>query len=283
MKFLITGADGQLAREFAGSLEERGADFVALSRLELDITRLGDVLDAFSFHRPSVVINCAAYNYVDRAEEDYVKAYEVNALGARNVAFCCNRIKAFMVHYSTDYVFDGKKQDFLYTEEDSPAPVNEYGKSKLAGERFVVSEAPDSLIFRVSWVFGRGKSNFVYKFLTWSENRDFVKVSCDEFSVPTWTRDIVDLTLEALKGGLCGLFHLTNSGYCSRFEWASRIKEIMGLSVFIRPVHSAEFELPAQRPQFSAMSNRKLSDALGIKIRDWRDALSDFLKEGGFK
>ncbi len=282
MKFLITGAEGQLARELVSVFEKRCFNFVALSKSQLDITKLDDVLNAFSFYKPSIVINCAAYNYVDQAERDYIKAYEVNALGVRNIAFCCTKIKAFLIHYSTDYVFDGKKQNSLYTEEDAPNPINEYGKSKLAGEQFVLAETQEFLLLRVSWVFGKGQNNFVYKFLNWSRGKEFIKVSCDEFSIPTWTNDIVNLTLDALNKDLKGIFHLTSSGFCSRFEWANKIKEFMDLDVFVRPAYSTEFELLAKRPQFSAMNNEKICNALGISVRHWSEALFQFLKEGGF-
>jgi len=180
------------------------------------------VKELFYREKPDIVINCAAYNLVDKAEEDYITAYKTNALGVRNLAYLSNKLNAFFVHYSTDYVFDGTKENGLYTEEDTPNPLNEYGKSKLTGERWIVEETENYLLFRVSWVYGRGKQNFIYKLIQWAKNNDYLKIAYDEISVPTSTRTIVEVTLKALDNGLTGLYHLTNSGYASRYEWAKK-------------------------------------------------------------
>src|SRR5208337_3628262 len=156
MKILITGANGQLAKEFQRYFERAGTHrIIALSKKELDISDFESVSGALSGNNPSVVINCAAYNLVDRAEDDRDAAFRVNATGARNLAALCRKNKVLLIHYSTDYVFDGTKEKY-YTEADSTYPLNVYGESKLSGERLIAEENDDFLLFRVSWVFGPG-------------------------------------------------------------------------------------------------------------------------------
>ncbi|WP_457623689.1 dTDP-4-dehydrorhamnose reductase, partial [Persephonella sp.] len=252
-------------------------DFVALGHEECDISDLNRVLEIFENVKPDIVINCAAYNQVDKAEEDFATTVKVNSLGVRNLAFACKKFDAFLVHYSTDYVFDGKKEDGLYTEEDIPNPLNDYGKSKLLGEIFLNEETESYLIFRVSWVYGEGKQNFIYKLMHWAENNEYLKVAYDEISVPTSTRTIVEVTLKALDSGLTGLYHLINSGYASRYEWAKKVFEIKGINKFIKPVSSDFFNLPAKRPKFSAMDNSKISRELSLEIPKWDEELFKFL------
>ncbi len=273
MKYLIFGKNGQLGREFAKRLENKAT---ALSHKECDISDLDEVLRAIAKIKPAIVINCAAYNNVDRAEEDYIEAYKVNALGVRNIAFACKKQNCFLVHYSTDYVFDGQKENELYTEYDIPNPINQYGKSKLTGENWLEQEnLKNYLILRTSWVYGEGNQNFIYKLLQWTKNSDYLKIACDEISSPTSTRTIVDVTIKAIDKGLIGLYHLTNSGSASRYEWAKKVIEIKGIKKFIKPVSSEIFNLKAKRPKFSAMGNGKIEKLLNIKIADWKEELGN--------
>ncbi len=278
MKILITGKNGQLGIEFVKSLSSTKNTVVALGHEELDIGNLSDVLKVIESIKPDIVINCAAYNQVDKAEEEYALAFRTNAVGVRNLAFACRRNRAFIIHYSTDYVFDGSKEDGLYTEIDRPNPLNQYAKSKYLGEIFLKEETDNYLIFRVSWVFGEGKQNFIYKLLTWAKKNPYLKVAYDEVSVPTYTKTIVDVTLEAINQKLSGLYHLTNSGYCSRFELAKFVFEQLEMDKFIYPVSSDIFNLPAKRPKFSAMDNSFISSILNIKIPHWKEAITNFVK-----
>ncbi len=278
MRYLILGAKGQLGREFVRWLNKKSECF-SVGREECDISDLNQVLKLFKDVRPDIVINCAAYNLVDKAEENYVTAVKVNSIGIKNLAFASNKYKAFLVHYSTDYVFDGKKENGLYTEDDKPNPLNEYGKSKLMGEAFLKEETDRFLIFRVSWVYGEGKQNFIYKLLKWAENSDYLKISYDEVSVPTSTRTIVSVTLKALKEGLEGLYHLTNSGCASRYEWAKKVFKVKKINKFIYPVSGEIFNLPAKRPKFSAMSNERISTELSIEIPHWEEELERIMKD----
>lgn len=279
MKVLVVGKEGQLGLEFVKYFEQKGANFCAVGRKECDITDLEQVIDILKQTKPDIVINCVAYNQVDKAETNYASAYKVNAIGVRNLAYACKKYNNFLIHFSTDYVFDGKKENGLYTESDEPNPVNEYGKSKLTGEKWLVEEGlKDYLIFRTSWVYGDGTQNFIYKLIQWARSSEYLKIAYDEVSVPTSTKTIVKATSKAIDRGLNGLFHLTNSNYASRYEWAKKILEIKGINKFVYPVSKEIFNLPAKRPNFSAMSNEKVVKELEIEIGAWEEELEKVLK-----
>jgi dTDP-4-dehydrorhamnose reductase len=277
MKILITGANGQLAGEFQESLKDYDYKVVSLDRASLDISDMDSVREAFSRYNPDTVLNCAAYNFVDKAEQDFDTAYKVNTLGVRNLTFACKRNNALLVHYSSDYVFDGKKEDF-YTEEDNTGPVNNYGKTKLLGENFLSEETEEFLLFRVSWVFGEGKQNFLYKLVEWAKKNKVLKVVYDQISVPTYTKDIVNSTILAIERKLRGVYHLTNSGYASRYEVAHYFLERLGMDNLVLPVSSDYFPSPAKRPFFSAMSNRKLSNDLNVAMPDWKVGIERYVE-----
>lgn len=276
MKYLLIGSLGQLGTEFKNYFQRNNINFFETDLPSLDVARLDDVEKVISTVKPEIVLNCSAYNFVDRAETDRWNAIRVNSLGVKNLAYVCRKHDAFLVHFSSDYVFDGEKPT-LYIEEDKPNPINFYGWTKYFGEQAIVEELEFFLILRVSWLYGFGTQNFIVKFLNWCEQSDTVRISIDEVSIPTSTRTVVKVTMKALNEGLVGLFHLTNSGYASRYEWALELKKQLGLRVNVVPARSEEFQLPAVRPKFSAMSNQKISELLGISIPPWRDELIGFL------
>ncbi len=279
MKILITGAGGQLAREFQRVLPAAGHGVLAPSEETLDITDEAAVRNVIDDYRPELVLNCAAYNNVDKAEKEGSEAaYLVNAAGPKNLAIACRECGALLVHYGSDYVFDGRKEDF-YTEEDATAPINRYGETKRAGELLVADEAGQYLIFRLSWVFGDGTQNFLHKLAEWAGKNRLLRIVSDQISVPTYTEDIAKVTMLAVERGLRGLYHLTNSGYASRYEVARYFLEKIGAGNIVLPVTSDLFPSPAKRPYFSAMSNLKLSHELKHEIPDWRDAVDRYLKK----
>jgi dTDP-4-dehydrorhamnose reductase len=275
MKLIITGAQGQLGREFIAYIKEKGFDFIAFSKKELDVSNFVVVYQTIKAVKPDIIINCSAYNHVDLAEKETYLAYKINTIGVYNLANCASEIKARLVHYSTDYVFDGTKQGF-YTEEDDPNPLNEYAKSKLYGETLLQDFLDNYLIFRTSWVYGAGAQNFLYKLEQWAKDHEIIKIVVDEFSVPTSTRTIVEVTLKALDMGLNGLYHLTNSGFASRYEWAKEYFTLKGIKKLIYPALQADFNLPAKRPKWSVTSNEKLRKILGTDIPDWKHELKKF-------
>jgi len=283
MKYLIIGKYGQLAKEFQRLLSSKGEEYIALSHEEADVRDYVKLNSVFEAYKPEVVINCSAYNQVDKAESDYEEAMKVNALGPYNLALLCKEYGSFLVHYSTDYVFDGSKSEGLYTEADEPNPLNKYGLSKLLGERFAMQTVHNMLLLRVSWVFGEGTQNFIYKVLNWSKEREVLQVSVDEVSVPTWARRIALVSHEAIHKGLSGLYHLVSSGYASRYEWAKQVLKLCHKENLVVPVPADTFNLPAKRPKFSAMSNERISAELGIMLPDWESDLEEYLTEANYE
>jgi dTDP-4-dehydrorhamnose reductase len=272
MKILIAGKKGQLAQEFARRLSAPEFEVEAPDEEEFDITKADAVMRLIGGSRPDVLLNCAAYNLVDDAERDPGPAFAINATGVKHLAAACRETGALLVHFGTDYVFDGQK-GAPYTEEDAPCPINNYGKSKLAGEQILQETLNRFLLFRVSWVFGEGKQNFLHKLLQWAEGGRVLRVVNDQVSIPTSTRDIVRLTLSAMQAGLNGAFHMTPSGYASRFEVARYFLTKMGMTNTLMPVSTDYFPSPAKRPRFSALSNAKLAGALGAEIPDWKSGV----------
>jgi len=277
MKFLVTGAMGQLARQFQKTLQNHEHAVVTFDRQGLDISDSHAVKERISEHIPDVVINCASYNSVDKAEDDFDSARSVNATGVKNLAIACKDKNILLIHFSTDYVFDGTKEDF-YIEEDEPNPLNRYGESKREGEQLLRQETDNYLLFRVSWVFGEGRNNFLYRLSEWARKNRTLKIVSDQVSVPTYTEDIVNVTLFALNKGLRGLYHLTNSGYASRYEVARYYIEQMEMDNVVLPVTSDYFPSPAKRPYFSALSHRKLSQELNVDIPDWKLGIERYVK-----
>lgn len=276
-KFFITGGGGQLAKEFIRSLDGRGLDYFAPRKNELDITDFDKVRAAVDDCRPDVLINCAAYNHVDSAEEHPERAFSVNSGAVRHLAAVCKKENIFLVHFSSDYVFDGEKNE-PYTEEDRPNPLNVYGRSKLEGEEAVRETLENFLIFRLSWVFGNGDQNFLYRLSRRIEGKESLEVASDEVSVPTFTEDVVKAVLPAPEKGLTGTYHLVNGGRCSRYEWAKYYCQRKEIGTEIRPVPSDHFAAKAKRPRFSCMSNGKICAALNISMPSWQDAVDRIVR-----
>lgn len=275
-KMIIFGANGQLAQEFQRFFKEKNIAFEAFSRLECDICDHQKLEELMRSADADVVINCAAYNLVDKAEDEPEKAFAINSAAVRNLATLCKRFGIFLVHFGTDYVFDGQKQKG-YIEEDVAQPLSQYGLSKLMGEDALRELCDDYLVLRLSWVFGEGTQNFFYKLLNWAKVNPVLKIVSDEISVPTYTKDIVSITYQALEQGLKGTYHLTNSGQCSRFELAKYYFERRGLDIKVNPVLSSEFIAKAKRPLFSKMMNNKIAKELNINIPSWQDATDRFI------
>lgn len=279
MKVLITGANGQLGRAFQELLKNEGVEFIAASKEEMDITDLRKVREFVSKSAEIThIINCAAYNKVDEAEQDWRTAYLVNGLGPRNLAIVANEIDAELIHYSTDYVFSGEKGS-PYTIFDTPDPINKYGESKVLGERFVMSLTRKHYVIRASWVFGDGSVNFVKKVMEWSSKSNVLKIVDDEVSSPTYAPDLAKATWELVKIGAYGLYHITNSGYCSRYEWAEFILKEIGWNGTLERAKQEDFKLPAKRPKFSGLDNLGLKEITGLKLRNWKESTSNLITE----
>ncbi len=275
MKYIITGSSGQLAKAFIKKFTELNFDFVAPSEQNLDITNKEKIANIFSQYKPNIVINCAAYNNVEAAQLDNTKAILINKTAVTNLVKESKKHNAKFVHFGTDYVFDGTKND-LYVETDKTNPLNEYGKSKLAGEQEAL-KYNNSLVCRLSWVIGEGQQNFLFKLYGWLKSNKTVKVSSDEVSVPCFSFDIANTVIKAIDNGLSGLYHLTNSGKCSRYELAKEFVKIKNFDNEILPVPMASFNSKVQRPLVTAMSNKKISKELNITIPEWKESLKQFI------
>lgn len=276
MRYLITGSKGQLASEF---LKNLNTDVYAYDIDRLDITDEKALKESIDYVKPDILINCAAYNNVDKAEVETEYAYRINAYSLKNMALFSEKYKTKIIHYSTDYVFGEKDDNIPYTEKDQPSPLNKYGMSKLCGEKLLSEEYENFIIFRVSWLYGNGKQNFIYKLREWSSKLDEIKVSTDEVSVPTYTQFVSEITLKAIKNDIRGLFHLVPLGFVSRYDWAKKIFEITGNNKKITKAKQSDFNLPAKRPKFSAMSSDLISGILNFKPESWDYYLVKYLKE----
>ena len=268
-----------LARALTARLSAAGWQVSAPSHSELDITNEQDVLRAVAEFKPDCVINCASTGDVDRCEREPDWAYSVNELGSRLLARACTRSGAEMFHTSTDYVFDGSKQGY-YTQEDEPRPESVYGKSKLAGEIAVGQEAARYYIIRTSWLFGVGGKNFGSRLFEYARANPRLKGVTDQTSIPTYAPDLAQRIEEIMELRAHGLYHGTNSGVGTWYDFAKLALELAGMSgVEIEPVTREELNQLAPRPVNSAM-RCLLSEKLGLApLRHWRDALVEFVSE----
>ncbi|RLA81614.1 MAG: dTDP-4-dehydrorhamnose reductase [Deltaproteobacteria bacterium] len=280
-KVLIVGAHGMLGRDLVKVLGET-FDVVPLGRDDLDISAYNNVKKVLKEVSPQVVINAAGYTDVDACERKSRLAFTVNGEGAKNLARASSVIKAKLVYISTDYVFDGKKET-PYTEQDQPNPLNVYGESKLMGERYVQKFADDYLIVRTQWLFGAGGRNFVDTIIDLARERDRIEVVDDQVGSPTYTLDLSVAIRALLERDLWGVYHVSNSGHCSWYDFAKEILTQLGKdAVELVPISSADLTRPARRPLYSVLSNEKLQRDAGITMRPWQEALKDYLKEKGF-
>ncbi|MEX0381012.1 dTDP-4-dehydrorhamnose reductase [Leuconostoc sp. MS02] len=275
MKFLVTGANGQLGQELQKLLRERGLDFMAFDSKQLDITNRVAVFATFEQVQPDVVLHAAAYTKVDVAEDAGRELnWQVNVNGTKNVADASKTYGAKLVAVSTDYVFDGTKNSD-YVETDAVNPQNAYGRAKLAGELAVTESGADAYIVRTSWVFGEFGNNFVYTMQRLAATHSKLTVVNDQLGRPTWTRTLAEFILHLVDvKATYGVYHLSNAGTTTWFDFAREI--LKDTDVEVAPVTSAEFPQKAYRPRHSVMSLEK-SEATGFEILNWREALEVFL------
>jgi dTDP-4-dehydrorhamnose reductase len=280
MKVLITGANGQLGQDITRICRTKKISCLAADSKTLDITDKNSVDEAIRTSSPDIIINCAAYSAVDLAEEEWKKAFLVNGLGVKNLVLAANAQGAVLVHYSTDYVFDGKSGR-PYTIADSTHPISRYGESKLLGEQVVRDLCNQYYLVRTSWVFGKGKTNFVLKLLDWCKGKAELSVVEDQISVPTYTVDLAKATLDLVVTQSFGLYHITNSGFCSRYDWAQYILRQLEWEGTLHNVKSSAFKTPAERPEYSVLDNFGTQEILGYQLPSWQDATARYLREIG--
>lgn len=273
VRVLITGIKGQLGQ----ALHARLPDAKGLSLPETDVTNRVAVGQAIAGLRPQVVFHCAAFTDVDGSAIDPARAYRVNGLGTQNVALAAEACGAALAYISSNEVFDGTKTA-PYFEFDQPNPINPYGRSKLAGEWYASRLCSRFYIIRTAWLYRSGGRNFIHAIQRSADTHGRLRVVTDESATPTWVEDLADALLKLIQTGRCGLYHLTNAGYCSRFEFAHKILELTGRSgIPIEPITRAEYPRPSRPPAFTALANTAAA-ALGITLRPWEEALEDFLQ-----
>ncbi|MFQ5862618.1 MAG: dTDP-4-dehydrorhamnose reductase [Candidatus Brocadiales bacterium] len=281
MRVAIIGANGQLGNDLLKAFQE---ETVPLTHDDIEITNPGRVDLVLGTIRPDVVINTAAFHRVEDCETEYAKAFEVNAIGAMNVARVSEKLGAALIHISTDYVFDGKKHE-PYLEDDLPNPLNTYGLTKLAGEYYVRNLCSRHYVVRTSSLFGlaecRAKGgNFIDTMLRLAKEQPELRVVDDQFFAPTYTWDLTQKIKELATRERYGIYHMANSGQCSWYEFATRIFELEGLhSVNIKKVSQEEFRSKVMRPSYSVLGSKELN-ALGLgPLRPWQDALEDYMAQ----
>ena len=268
MKVLVTGANGMLGQDLCPILEDIDYEVIETDINNLDIVNELLTHKVMSNEKPDVVIHCAAYTNVDKAEEEFEQAKLINVVGTENVAKACAKNDAILVYVSTDYVFDGKKQT-PYEVDDKPNPINNYGLTKFQGEEVVKKYCKDYYIARTSWLYGHHGKNFVETMIA-HKNDEILKVVNDQTGCPTWTVELANGIIKMLEEFEYGTYHICGSGQTSWYEFAKEIFEYLDISVNLQPCKTEDYPRPAKRPQYSAMNNHKI-------CRNWKQALHDYL------
>jgi dTDP-4-dehydrorhamnose reductase len=281
MNILILGHKGMLGNDLAIRLmlchDVTGRDIE-----DIDITSESACWDVISAIKPDVVINAAAYTDVDGCESDREKCFSVNAEGVKNIALACRESGVKMVHFSTDYVFDGQKKT-PYLEEDSCHPVNLYGQSKLTGERYLQELSTNFILIRSAWLYGRNGKNFVKTIVDKAKTEKCIAVVDDQIGSPTFTWDLAAAVQLLIEGHHTGIFHVTNRGSCSWYEFALKILKCAGMTdVQIKPIKSDVLARPVNRPHYSVLSCRKFIETTGKTMRYWQIALDDYVVKMGY-
>ena len=280
MKVLVTGVKGQLGYDVVNELERRGHEAVGVDVQDMDITDAAAVDRVIKAAAPEAVIHCAAYTAVDAAEDNEELCRKVNAGGTQNIANVCRELDIKMIYISTDYVFNGEGER-PWEPEDERGPVSVYGQTKYEGELAVQNTLEKYFIVRIAWVFGINGKNFVKTMLKLAETHDTLRVVDDQFGSPTYTFDLSKLLVDMIETEKYGVYHATNEGICSWYEFACAIFQEAGLGdrITVNPVSTAEYGAKASRPANSRMSKEKLTQNGFRKLPPWQDALKRYVAE----
>lgn len=277
MKYLVTGCSGQLGFDIANILKKDENNIVLTpTSKELDITRAGNTINYINENKPDVIFHCAAYTAVDKAEEDKEICSLVNSYGTSNIVIGAQMVNAKLIYISTDYVFDGKK-GLPYNIDDEVNPINWYGKTKYNGEK-LVSKYPNSFIVRTSWVFGINGNNFVKTMLRLSETRDEISVVSDQIGSPTYTKDLAELLVKLADSTKYGVYHATNEGYTTWFEFAKYIFEVANKKVNVLPIETKDYKTLANRPIDSRLSKSCITNNGFDLLPDWHESVEKYVK-----
>ena len=276
---LITGANGQLGYDFQRLFDLLKKKYIATDFNDLDITNEKSIDDFFLVHdNIDIIINCAAYNDVDKAESEVELCTLLNSVAPLNLSRKAKEIGAVFVTYSTDFVFYGDN-NVPYTEDDETNPPSVYAKSKKQGEDLVLSEYDKSFVIRTSWVFGIANNNFNKQVINWSRVKNEINIVDDQVSVPTYSKDLAYFSWKLIETKKFGLYHITNNGVCSKYEQAKYVLDKIGWIGKLGTSKTEDFNLPAKRSKFSKLDSTKLENIIGEKIPSWQDAIDRFLEE----
>lgn len=277
---LVTGANGQLGSSLRKLTEDSLHIFSFVDIDDLDLCDSDAVNNFFASNNFDWIVNCAAYTNVDGAETDQEEAWEVNVSAVQNILNSINDSKTRLIHISTDFVFNGKKSS-PYIEDDQPDPVSFYGKTKHESEKLVLGNSPNHIVVRTSWLYSKTGKNFVKTILNLAVEKPHINVVYDQIGTPTYSDDLANVILTMLdeKNIEGGIYHYSNEGVASWYDFAHSIIELSGSNCKVNPITTGEYPTPAKRPNFSVMNKSKIKSTLGIEIPHWRDSLSILLKE----
>lgn len=275
---LITGAKGQLGYDFQRLFDEIDEKYIATDRDDLDITDIEKVREFVKDKNITLIINCAAYNNVDKAEEEPEICKKLNTYAPRDLAIVAKEIGANYITYSTDFVFDGKKKA-PYTEEDIPNPLSVYGRSKYEGEKEVFKVKLDSFVVRTSWVFGIANNNFNKQVINWSKSKDELSIVDDQISSPTYSKDLAYYSWELIKTKKYGLYHLSNGGEASKYDQGKYVLDKIDWQGKLNRAKTKDFNLKAKRAEYTKLDSSKLEKVIDKKIPSWENGIDRFLEE----
>ena len=275
---LITGANGQLGYDFQRLFDEIDEKYIATDRDDLDITDIEKVREFVKDKNITLIINCAAYNNVDKAEEEPEICKKLNTYAPRDLAIVAKEIGADYITYSTDFVFDGKKKA-PYTEENIPNPLSVYGKSKYEGEKEVFKVKPDSFVVRTSWLFGIANNNFNKQVINWSKSKDELSIVDDQISSPTYSKDLAYYSWELIKTKKYGLYHLSNGGGASKYNQGKYVLDKIDWQGKLNRAKTKDFNLKAKRAEYTKLDSSKLEKVIDKKIPSWENGIDRFLEE----
>lgn len=277
MKIVVLGATGMLGTDVSKILTATH-QVLPRTRKDWDITDAAACRANITATKPQIVINCAAFTRVDDCESEPDKAFLVNGEAVKHIADACQLAKIRFIQISTDYVFDGQRGT-PYREEDNPNPINIYGQSKLKGEEYAL-KIPYSLVVRTSWLYGHNGPNFVDTIVRKAKKKGTLTVVDDQLGSPTYTLDLAVAISILIEKEIAGIIHVTNSGFCSWYEFAREILKIAGKNdVSVVPIKTADFTRPAKRPHFSALDSSRYTAITGAPLRPWPEALADYLAQ----
>lgn len=284
MKTLITGANGQLGTELHEILErEFPGQTLYTDVQELDLTNAKAVYSYVANNEITHIVNCAAYTAVDRAEEEKMLCAAVNTDAVKNLAMAADANGAKIIHISTDYVFDGTNHR-PYRESDKVNPISQYGTTKRKGETLLLALAPQAIIIRTAWLYSAHGKNFVKTMLRLADSQPEIKVVCDQIGTPTFARDLASAVVKVLQSHqwVPGIYHFTDEGAASWYDFAKAIFRIAGKDVKVTPIPTEDYPTPASRPSYSILDRTRIKATYGIEIPHWEEALADCLRQLGY-